>query len=301
MSGATGAWGDEPSILIFADRDQERSAAETAARSLGARVIGVEPIENALERLGKQVAVDAVLIELGGSSAPSPDRLLDWANQAAREGTAAAVIACPWALVDDIYARIEPAVMMLVDPTVEQRVAELALALAGPRRRLHDHGAEEEADRLRRLSEEVARIAGALAELSSSRSAPPLVSREPAAPAEAPKPDAGMIRNLLRIRRLREQFFAPDLFADPAWDMLLDLMAARLEGGQVAVSSLCIAAAVPATTALRWIRTLTEHGLFVRAADPEDGRRIFIELSDEAADALTAYFQSAYQAGLRIV
>jgi DNA-binding MarR family transcriptional regulator len=78
-------------------------------------------------------------------------------------------------------------------------------------------------------------------------------------------------------------------------------MAARLEGGQVAVSSLCIAAAVPATTALRWIRTLTEHGLFVRAADPEDGRRIFIELSDEAADALTAYFQSAYQAGLRIV
>ena len=38
-----------------------------------------------------------------------------------------------------------------------------------------------------------------------------------------------------------------------------------------------------------------------RAADPEDGRRIFIERSDEAADALTAYVQSAYQAGLRIV
>jgi DNA-binding MarR family transcriptional regulator len=287
--------------LIFADRDQERSAAEAAARSLGARLIGVESIENALERLGRQAAVDAVLIELGGSSAPTRDRLLEWANQAAREGAAAAVIACPQELIDEVYAHIEPAVMMLVDPTVEQRAAELALVLAGPRRRLHDHGAEEEADRLRRLSEEVARIAGALAELSSSRSAPPLAAREPAAPAEAPKPDAGMIRNLLRIRRLREQFFAPDLFADPAWDMLLDLMAARLEGGQVAVSSLCIAAAVPATTALRWIRTLTEHGLFVRAADPEDGRRIFIELSDEAADALTAYFQSAYQAGLRIV
>jgi hypothetical protein len=44
---------------------------------------------------------------------------------------------------------------------------------------------------------------------------------------------------------MREQFFGPDLFADPAWDILLDLYAARLEQQRVAVSSLCIAAAVP--------------------------------------------------------
>ena len=61
--------------------------------------------------------------------------------------------------------------------------------------------------------------------------------------------------------------------------MLLDLMAARLEENRVAVSSLCIAAAVPATTALRWIKALTDRGLFVRVADPQDGRRVFIELS----------------------
>jgi len=77
-------------------------------------------------------------------------------------------------------------------------------------------------------------------------------------------------------------------------------MAARLEQSRVAVSSLCIAAAVPATTALRWIRTLTDHGLFVRRADPDDGRRIFIELSDIAGDALAAYFQTAHQLGLRV-
>jgi hypothetical protein len=41
-----------------------------------------------------------------------------------------------------------------------------------------------------------------------------------------------------------------DLFADPGWDILLDLYAARQEGKQVSVSSLCIAAAVPPTTAL---------------------------------------------------
>src|SRR3546814_2126456 len=60
-------------------------------------------------------------------------------------------------------------------------------------------------------------------------------------------------------------------------------MAARLEHKRVSVSSLCIAAAVPATTALRWIKSMTDEGLFVRRADNNDGRRIFIELSDEAA------------------
>jgi DNA-binding MarR family transcriptional regulator len=66
-------------------------------------------------------------------------------------------------------------------------------------------------------------------------------------------------------------------------------MAARIEKSRVAVSSLCIAAAVPATTALRWIKLLTDRGLFLRAADPQDGRRVYIELSDEAARGVAAY------------
>jgi DNA-binding MarR family transcriptional regulator len=74
--------------------------------------------------------------------------------------------------------------------------------------------------------------------------------------------------------------------------MLLDLYAARLERRPVSVSSLCIAAAVPATTALRWIKTMTDAGLFVREADPNDGRRIFIALADGAADAMTRYFEA---------
>jgi len=75
--------------------------------------------------------------------------------------------------------------------------------------------------------------------------------------------------------------------------MLLDLTAARLERRQVAVSSLCIAAAVPPTTALRWIKTLTDQGIFVRIADPSDGRRVFIELSEEAAGEMIAYLAAA--------
>src|SRR3546814_17984132 len=66
-------------------------------------------------------------------------------------------------------------------------------------------------------------------------------------------------RELLRFRRLRDRYFAGDLFADPAWDMLLDLYAARSQNSHpVSVSSLCIASSVPATTALRWIKAMEE-------------------------------------------
>ena len=70
--------------------------------------------------------------------------------------------------------------------------------------------------------------------------------------------------------------------------MLLDLTAARIEGQPVAVSSLCIAAAVPPTTALRWIKAMTDMGLFERVADPKDRRRIFIELSPRAMEGMLA-------------
>ena len=78
-------------------------------------------------------------------------------------------------------------------------------------------------------------------------------------------------------------------------------MAARIEGKRVAVSSLCIAAAVPATTALRWIKMLTDRGLFIRSADPQDGRRVYIELSDEAARALTAYLRAVERLGVSVI
>ena len=107
---------------------------------------------------------------------------------------------------------------------------------------------------------------------------------------------ARQVRQLIRRRRQRKRFFPADLFADPAWDMLLDLYAAHYEGRPVAVSSLCIAAAVPATTALRWIKQLTDRDFLMRTSDPDDGRRIFIHLSDEARKALDDYFDSLEEA-----
>lgn len=95
-------------------------------------------------------------------------------------------------------------------------------------------------------------------------------------------------RRVLRARRLRERLLRADLFADPAWDMLLDLFVAEADGREVCVSSLCIAAAVPATTALRWIDTLESRGLIARRPDPYDKRRIMIDLRSEARQMIGA-------------
>ncbi len=103
-------------------------------------------------------------------------------------------------------------------------------------------------------------------------------------------PDPRLVRRIIRQRQLRARFFDGDLFADPAWDMLLDLTAARAEHARVSVTSLCIASSVPPTTALRWIGQMSEEGLLERVEDEIDRRRAFITLTDKAVDAMARYF-----------
>ena len=151
----------------------------------------------------------------------------------------------------------------------------------------HAVGVAELSDRgaaaLGALSTEVERIAAALATIAAG---------ERRRGDGGPPVTAVQLRAIIRARRLRDRYLPAELFQDPAWDMLLDLTAARLEDKPVSVSSLCIAAAVPTTTALRWIRTLCDTGMFVRQTDPNDARRAFIALSDATAQAMMDYLGS---------
>lgn len=131
--------------------------------------------------------------------------------------------------------------------------------------------------RLGALGAEADRVANALARLTT-----------PAADTALPI-DLNVVRGLIRARRARSRYFSADILGDPAWDMLLDLTAARIEARTVSVSSLCIAAGVPTTTALRWVRNLCDAGLFERTNDPHDARRAFIALAEPAARSMAAY------------
>jgi DNA-binding MarR family transcriptional regulator len=100
-----------------------------------------------------------------------------------------------------------------------------------------------------------------------------------------------LAQRIYKSRRERRHFFPQDLFADPAWDMLLALYTSELEGSAVSVSSLSIAADVPVTTGLRWLHALEKREFISRRAHPRDKRSFTIHLSAETRAALTAYLE----------
>ncbi len=98
-------------------------------------------------------------------------------------------------------------------------------------------------------------------------------------------------RTHLDARRARARFLPVDLFGEPAWDLLLDLFIAGEEGKPISITSACIASGVPSTTALRWIGVLDERGLISRDPDPEDGRRIYVSLTEAARAAMLHWLE----------
>lgn len=100
---------------------------------------------------------------------------------------------------------------------------------------------------------------------------------------------AGLAHSLYTARRIRDREFDPHLFGEPAWDMLLDLFVRATQGKRTAVSSLCLASAVPATTALRWIGTLQDDGLIIREEAEHDRRVGYLTLSGDGYLAVRRY------------
>ena len=277
--------------LLFATSWRRRAAAEPAIESCGVRLVDSIPIADAAARLDDQASLGLAWLELGEEDATAELELLlaRLDDLAERRGTIV-VAAVPLELVDMVAARLTGrSTEILVNPDEPQRAATLAMALSGvlEEKGVSDVG-KDNAARLRQLSDEMGRIASTLARLSSGPGTPAIKPGD--GKADAPAVDAEAVRAIIRARRLRSRFFSEELFADPAWDMLLDLLQAEIAQLRVPVSSLCIAASVPATTALRWIKTMTEQGLFVRRADPHDGRRVFVELAPAASDAMRRYF-----------
>ena len=301
---------DAPRALIVADPDKATLA------------------EAMLDDSGFRPGGHASPAELSGSSWPSGSRELlffygpgmgdsAFASTARRlmelavHGGAAVVAEVTPDQLDLCTPLIGERSQILCEPSLGERLAAFAIAarlVAAPEAVLHDVAREGEPARLKRLNEEIARIADTLARLSrgDEAKADGNGSVRDAATGFRPRMDGsndtspGAIRAAIRARRLREQIFGDGLFADPAWDMILDLYASHLEHRRVSVSSLCIAAAVPPTTALRWIATLVEAELFERQADPHDRRRAYIGLTDKGHQAMQRYLETTRQSGMPI-
>jgi DNA-binding MarR family transcriptional regulator len=294
VSSGLDAYGRPPVLIAASSECGARRAAETI-EGAGYPVFSI-PVDAILDRLEHQGAAAALWLELEDDSCPDLDRIFDRIDSEVGAGRFPAIIAAPASLIDPIFTRIRnPNIEIMIDGTSADRAAAMALATARNDYRNRavneDISGDPSAARLRQLSDEVSRIAATLARLSvAPGAAPPQRPEIGARDAQVPAVSLDTVRQVIRARRLRARFFDEELFADPAWDMLLDLLQAEIAQHRVPVSSLCIAASVPATTALRWIKTMTDVGLLKRRADPRDGRRVFVELSSSASDLLRRYF-----------
>ncbi|HEX6218937.1 MAG TPA: MarR family winged helix-turn-helix transcriptional regulator [Sphingomicrobium sp.] len=279
-------------VLIVGSSDAARQRAMRSVAAAGFRIAAAVDLASAPDRMEIQGRASALWLELDDSDDAAADAALDQLTLDVGEGRYGAVIAAPASLIDPLAARFpDTGVELVIDGNDAERAAALAIVTSGAYRpdRLHDIASDQNNARLRQLSDEVSRIAATLARLSTGPGQPQRIQEAPP-PKDVPDVSVDTVRTVIRARRLRGRFFDEELFADPAWDMLLDLFQAELAQLRVPVSSLCIAAAVPATTALRWLKTMTGQGLFVRRADPHDGRRVFVELAPQASVALRRYF-----------
>ncbi len=274
-------------------------------------------LEGPIALLGDVVVVDCAVSGSRGIDAMMLAGLARLDMRVARSG-AKLIVATNLVGLDDVFAVLDQSnPQILVAPSRAERVIAVGRVMgeAGAAR-LREMG-EEDRISLLRLSQQVEAIAHSLDRLghASAASSPSVFGEfrrdyapaEPAAlggfgaaPASGPDlPDPRTVRQIIANRQARARFFDPDLFGDPAWDMLLDLTAAHGEGARVSVTSLCIAAGVPPTTALRWLTQMVESGIFVRVPDPADRRRAFIALSDKAIAAMSGYFASLRTSALQ--
>ncbi|MEZ5734961.1 MAG: winged helix DNA-binding protein [Novosphingobium sp.] len=310
-------------LSIFADRLHLRGELREDAQVAGFRIAEVSDVASLLEGralpLGEVVLLDCP--EVDGAALAALARL----DMRVAHCGAHLIVSTGVDALDDVFACMDQSnPQILVDPTRADRMIALGRVLSRfPNLRLREM-TEEDRVLLLRLTEQVGRIAERLDRFSAPRpDGGETAGEDSAFRFEAPKrgysgggddgserlvratrpplPDPRLVRRIIRQRQLRARFFDGDLFADPAWDMLLDLTAARAEHTRVSVTSLCIASAVPPTTALRWVSQMSEAGLFERVEDETDRRRAFITLSEKAADAMARYFAELGKDAARLV
>lgn len=305
-------------VSVFADREHIREEMREDVAAAGFTLRECSPLGRLLEgeprALGELVLLDYP--EISGAGVAALSRL---DNRAARSGARLIVSTNVDALEDVFGAVSQSDPRFLVNARRADRIIALGQMLAElPQSRVRELS-EDDRLTLLRLTEQVTQIsdkldrfappAAASGNEGGSTSAFAFGNGQPARDTSErlvratrpPLPDPRLVRKIIQQRQLRARFLDGDLFADPAWDMLLDLTAARVEHVRVSVTSLCIASGVPPTTALRWISQMTDSGLLERIEDETDRRRAFIQLTEKAVDAMARYFDELGKAGAQMV
>jgi hypothetical protein len=99
------------------------------------------------------------------------------------------------------------------------------------------------------------------------------------------------IRSILEIRRGRSAIFGKGLFSDPAWDILLELLAARLGNRNITLVELDQVA--PRSVLARWVADLEDRGLVNCELDRFRPDQFRVSLSDSCLERMLQFLSLA--------
>jgi CheY-like chemotaxis protein len=278
-----------PAVLVIDNDPACVSHCANMLDDLGYRHHGATTAREALEHIGRDPTIQIMLADM---HMPSMDGfiLIEEARARISGGRALAAIMLTGEVTSELAIKglhIE-AVDLLCKPLAFEAYST---ALRRAMRYLTTRRASTDGASMSGFSQQLARLVAVLEGKAL----------DPQAITKATDKEVGAtLRAIIASRGLRNRFFPSQLFADPAWDILLDLTRAKFDAQQVSVSSVCIAASVPMSTALRWVRQMTEAGLLRRWTDPKDRRRDLIALTDATAAHMRDYL-SAVHATIRKV
>lgn len=94
-------------------------------------------------------------------------------------------------------------------------------------------------------------------------------------------------RSLYRQRRARDALFAPELFGEPAWDLLLTLYIARCEGHCLSMPALSLSVNLPLADASEWVRTLEASRLIQKDSPTKVNEPARVCISDAGFHTIT--------------
>jgi hypothetical protein len=240
-------------IAIVCDRMESKSHLTALANELGCHLLDGSWTLQAIQNDVPEPGIDLLIVDLTSISERPWEELIHIASYLNRS-SAEALVWTDLEQLDTAFAAFPTEQChFLVDATE----AEMLLIMSGVIRRgkmehLHDRSRDGELGALHRISDELAGFARALAKIAErDEPIPPAMNDRPVsfrpAPISALQPLIGLpaamptkrddisetarhLREVIKTRRMRDHYFDPGLFADPAWDILLDLLAARLEG-----------------------------------------------------------------------
>jgi CheY-like chemotaxis protein/DNA-binding MarR family transcriptional regulator len=177
-----------------------------------------------------------------------------------------------------------------IEPKSLREAVQHALTRAEAIRRVHQVRGDSPAAR---ELQQIADTARALAEDMRRTIEQGLARRDPAAGAGEQPGDHGLrtLKLLQQLQEARSSIFGEAVMPEPAWEMLAELMRARLAGQHLSVTSLALSSKSPMTTALRRIEDLIQGGLAERLPDPADKRRTYVELTPEGMARMQLFLE----------